>query len=88
MYVGSLSQKKKEGFVKRADALKWEKDFIAQYEGQEHLTFQQAATKYLADCEKRLKTNTITLKKQFFRLYFSPFDNLLLADITPATIRE
>ena len=30
----------------------------------------------------------MVLKRKYFRLYFSPLNNLLLAEITPATIRE
>ena len=86
-YTGKSIQKKKEGFERKADAQKWEKDFISQHEGRERLTFKQAYEKYIRDCEKRQKSTTIANKKGCLQ-YYDAFSELPLTEICPQTIRE
>lgn len=85
-YSGNIIQKKKEGFERKADAKKWEDDFIALHEGKEQLTFTQAYNKYIADCEKRFKAGTTFIKKRYLK-YYTMLYNLPISEITPATIR-
>lgn len=84
---GKAIQKRKIGFAKRADALAWEKEFIAAHEGRERLTFKQAYERYIEDCKKRLKKSTYMIKEQCLG-YYTALHNLVLAEITPATIRR
>ncbi|MCR5030132.1 MAG: site-specific integrase [Selenomonadaceae bacterium] len=86
-YTGRTIQKKKEGFDKRSDALKWEKDFIVQHEGVERLTFGQTYEKYLIDCEPRLKATTLIKKRRYIK-HFKPLWEMAITEIKPRTIRQ
>lgn len=86
-YTGKAIQKKKEGFGRRADAQKWEKEFIQQHEGKEEITFSVAYQKYLADIAKRLKDSTVQRTKEVYK-HYEALNNMPISEITPATIRE
>lgn len=86
-YTGRSIQKKKEGFARKADAQKWEQDFLSLHEGKESLDFKSAYEKYLADGEKRLKSTTAINKKMAFKHYEALY-NIPIASIIPSTIRH
>ncbi len=86
-YTGKSIQKKKEGFERKADAQKWEMDFIAQHEGKENISFADAYKKYLSDCEKRLKVLSVREKQNMYK-YYKPLHNIPISEITPAIVRE
>ena len=86
-YAGATIQKKKEGFATKKEAMKWEADFRAQYEGKERLTFKDAYEKYLADIENRVKNGTIVLKRRYYR-HYQMLHDVEIASITPQLIRD
>ncbi len=89
-WTGAQRHKFKRGFSKRADAEKWEREFLErQQTGSEGMTFAALVDIYLEDCRSRLKPTTFDQKKYMVDLKILPyFKDQLLNDITPAHVRK
>lgn len=89
-WTGANIRKLKRGFKTRAEAQKWEREFLErQQTGAEGMTFGALVDIYLEDCRSRLKPTTHEQKEYVVRLKILPyFKDQLLSDITPAAIRK
>ena len=86
---GTTRQHKKEGFIRRADAQQYERDFLDRKSGSTSMTFNSMYKLYMEDCETRLKPTTFSLKKSLFDTRIIPYlGNLKIDEITPSVIRK
>lgn len=88
-WTGKRKQIKKSGFTRRADALEYERNYMAKEAGSLEMTFGDLVDLYMADAKARLRPTTYESKVWIFDKKILPyFRDQYVADITPAKIRK
>ena len=88
-WTGKVIHKKKRGFATKREALKWERDFMAQASFSLGMTFKDFIELYAKDMEHRLKPSTFAGKKWLIDLKITPFfGRMPLNEIKPTDIRR
>ena len=72
-YDGSRKKKHKRGFRTKAEARRWERDFLLRAEGSPSMLFADFAQIYLSDARPQLKLNTYLTKEHIVRTKLVPF---------------
>lgn len=86
---GKTKQHKKEGFRTRAEAKRYESDFVNAKTGTPSMSFRALYDNYMKDCKARLRETTYENKVFLFEKHVLPYLGDTPADeITPAKIRE
>lgn len=70
---GTRKKKHKRGFRTKAEAKRWERDFLLRAEGSPSMTFADFAALYLADVKPQLKLNTFLTKQHIIGTKLVPF---------------
>lgn len=70
---GSRKKKHKRGFRTKAEARRWERDFLLRAEGSPSMLFADFAQIYLSDARPQLKLNTYLTKEHIVRTKLVPF---------------
>lgn len=88
-WTGKRKQIKKSGFARRADALEYERNYMAKESGNLDMTFGALVELYMADAKARLRPTTYDSKVWIFDKKILPyFRDQNVSDITPAKIRK
>ena len=88
-WTGTVRQHKKRGFLKKSDALQYERDFLAKQAGGCDMSFGSMVELYMTDCKSRLRQTTYEGKENIINNKILPFFSKLQLDtITPAVIRK
>ena len=88
-WTGKRKQIKKSGFARRADALEYERNYMAKEAGSLEMTFGALVDLYMADARARLRPTTYESKVWIFDKKILPyFRDQNVADITPTKIRK
>ena len=88
-WTGTVRNHKKRGFLKKADALQYERDFLAKQNGGCEMSFGNMVDLYMADCKSRLRQTTYEGKTQIINTKILPFfSKLQLDSITAADVRR
>ncbi|MBS4769634.1 site-specific integrase [Carnobacteriaceae bacterium zg-ZUI240] len=86
---GKRVQKKKRGFLKKSDALTFERHFINQQSGKQEVNFAFLVADYLQKCDKKLKDSTLYKKKIIINTHIMPyFKKYNISDITTKIIAD
>lgn len=86
-WQGNTQRKLKRGFSTKREALQWEREFLAQNEGNLEMTFKSFAEKYLEDIKPRLKPDTFSMKKSVIESRIIPyFGSMCMSEITSMMI--
>lgn len=86
---GSRHKKHKRGFSTKADAAKWERQFLLKAEGSPSMTFADFVSLYEADKKPQLKLNTWLSKKHMINSKLLPFFGKdKLEEITPGKVMQ
>lgn len=86
-WCGTRRKKHKRGFSTKADAAKWERQFLLKAEGSPSMTFADFVSLYEVDKKPRLKLNTWLSKKHMIDTKLIPFFGKdRLDSITPTKI--
>lgn len=84
---GTRRKKTKRGFKTKAEARKWETNFLAACEGQLEMSFGDFVKTYYQDIGPRLKPGTRLTKEAILGKYLLPFfGEMRMCDIAPADI--
>lgn len=87
-WSGKKKKKKKEGFLKRAEALAFEREFLLQNNRSCDMTFSSLIDLYLVDSEHRIRVGTRETQKSIIEKWIIPFfGDLPVSDIDAVTIR-
>lgn len=87
-WQGVRRKKNKRGFMRKRDALEWEKNFKESMQKYMSVRFDEFARLYLDDMDVRLRVNTVRGKRYLFEKHIIPyFKNMYLCDIKPPDIR-
>lgn len=91
-WQGKEVHKKKRGFSTKREAQEWERDFLTQCQHAPEnigMTFAEFVEIYFADMKNRLRSSTITRKRNIFDTKLIPFfGKMPLAEIQPTDIRK
>ena len=89
-FDGKSKKTKKRGFKTKREAKEYENNFLATVKLKaEKIPFKNLTEIYLKDIENRVKVSTFIKKEKVLKLRILPFfENFLIGDITPMTIRE
>ena len=88
-WTGNVRNHKKRGFLKKSDAVQYERDFLAKQNGGCEMSFGNMVYIYLTDCKSRLRQTTYEGKSQIIETKILPFFSKLQLDaITPADVRR
>lgn len=88
-WTGKRKQVKKSGFARRADALEYERNYMAKESGSLDMTFGALVDLYMADARARLRPTTLDSKEWLIGKKILPyFRDQNVADISPAQIRK
>lgn len=88
-WTGKRKQIKKSGFTRRADALEYERNYMAKEAGSLEMTFGDLVALYMADARARLRPTTLDNKEWLIEKKILPyFRSQNVADISPAQIRK
>ena len=88
-WTGKRKQIKKAGFTRRADALEYERNYMAKESGSLDMTFGALVDLYMADAKARLRPTTVDNKTWIMEKKILPyFRDQYVTDITPAKIRK
>ena len=86
-WQGETQRKHKRGFETKRDALKWEREFLAQMEGNIEMTFGSFTELYLKEIKPRLKPDTYIMKTCVIEKRILPyFRDVKISEITPQMI--
>lgn len=86
-WEGNRKQKFKRGFTSKRDALKFEQDFLKQFEQSVDMEFEKFVEIYMEDLKPRLKYNTFLMKRHLIDRKIIPyFKNLNINEIKPVHI--
>lgn len=86
-WQGRAQRKLKRGFGTKRDALKWEREFLAQMEGNIEMTFGSFVELYLKEVKPRLKPDTYDMKVSIIKKRIVPyFKDVKISEITPQMI--
>lgn len=81
--AGNRKQNTKRGFVKKADAVKYEMDFVLNHADDVVMTFEELVEKFRTDKKPRLKESTYTSKMRVIEHSILPaFHDKRVCDIT------
>lgn len=86
-WTGARKQKTKRGFVKKSEALKWERNFKLKEDQSISMSFKSFVDIYLTDLEPRIKRNTFLTKKHIIETKILPYfgkrklDEIRTADV-------
>lgn len=87
--TGKKIRKKKTGFDTKKQAEEFEREFINKIMNSSNITFKSLYEIYFEDVELKLKVNSISTKKAYFRKYLLPFfENYYIDEIVPNDIRK
>ena len=87
--TGKKIRKKKTGFDTKKQAEEYEREFINKTMNSSNITFKSLYEIYFEDAELKLKINSISTKKAYFRKYLLPFfKDYYIDEITPNDIRK
>jgi integrase len=87
-WQGKRKKKKKEGFAKKKDAQKFERQFISQQKGSCDMLFKDMVALYLADKKVKLKITTYLDKEFIFLNRLNPvFGDRQVSSITSNDVR-
>lgn len=87
--TGKKIRKKKTGFDTKKQAEEFEREFIKKIMNSSNITFNSLYEIYFEDVQLKLKINSITTKKTYFRKYLLPFfKDYYIDEITPNDIRN
>lgn len=87
--TGKSIRKKKEGFLKKKDAITYMETFIAKNEGRTEMSFSSFVEIYLEDAKARTRETTFDNKQCLIKSRILPyFENMKLTDIEPLHIRQ
>ena len=88
-WTGKRKQIKKSGFTRRADALEYERNYMAKEAESPEMTFGDLVALYMADAKARLRPTTLDNKEWLIEKKILPyFRDQNVADISPAQIRK
>ncbi len=88
-WTGKRKQIKKAGFTRRADALEYERNYMAKERGSLDMTFGALVNLYMADAKARLRPTTYENKSWIMEKKILPyFRDQNVADISPTQIRK
>ena len=88
-WTGTVRNHKKRGFLKKSDAVQYERDFLAKQKGGCEMSFGNMVDIYMTDCKSRLRQTTYEGKSQIIETKILPFFSKLQLDaITPADVRR
>nr|DAZ81007.1 MAG TPA: Integrase [Caudoviricetes sp.] len=88
-WTGEKIHKKKRGFKKKNDAIKWEKDFLNKLLTTTDIPFDKLVENYLDDMKYELKKSTLITKETIINTLILPyFSKLNLNDISVITIKS
>ena len=71
--TGERKQKTKRGFVKKSEALEWERNFKLKENQSISMSFTSFVDIYLTDLEPRIKRNTFLTKKHIIETKILPY---------------
>ena len=87
--TGKRIRKKKTGFDTKKQAEEFERELINKIMNSSNITFKSLYEIYFEDVELKLKVNSISTKKAYFRKYLLPFfENYYIDEIVPNDIRK
>lgn len=82
-------QKKKRGFNRKDDAIKFEHEFLLTLQGSPEITFKSLLDDYMEDCSHRLRETTLENKKYLINTKILPFfEDLPINQIDSLRIRK
>lgn len=84
-WTGTVRQHKKRGFLKKSDALQYERDFLAKQSGSCEMTFGSLVELYMTDCKSRLRQTTFEGKSNIINTKILPFFSKLPVNGISAT---
>ncbi len=88
-WTGTVRQHKKRGFLKKSDALQYEREFLAKQKGGCDMSFGSLVELYMADCKSRLRQTTYEGKNNIISLKILPFfSKLQVSAISASDIRK
>lgn len=70
---GERKQKKKRGFARKGDAIKFEQEFLLTLQGSPEITFKALLDDYMEDSSHRLRETTMANKKHLIDTKILPF---------------
>ena len=70
---GERKQKKKRGFTRKGDAIKFEHEFLLTLQGSPEITFEALVVEYMEDSSHRLRKTTQANKKYLIETKILPF---------------
>lgn len=86
-YLGTRRKKHKRGFRTKAEARRWERDFLLKAEGSPHMLFKDFVDAYEADVRPGLKLSTWLTKEAIIRMKVLPhFGDMYLDEIRSTDI--
>ncbi|MCL1999457.1 MAG: site-specific integrase [Turicibacter sp.] len=88
-WEGNRKLKKKRGFERRKDAVKFEREFLEKQGKSSNITFEVLYEAYTEDMSSRLRLTTQESKTAIAKNHILPFfGNLTLDEITPIHVRK
>lgn len=88
-YTGTRRQTTKRGFLRKKDALAYERDFLARVAASPSMPLRELAERYLEDKRINNKEISFRTRESRLRLWVLPyFADQPINDITPADVRE
>lgn len=88
-WTGKRKQVKKTGFTRRADALEYERNYLARESGSPDMTFGDLVALYMEDAKARLRPTTYENKLWILERKILPyFREQNVMEITPTKIRK
>lgn len=88
-YTGQKKQKLKRGFKLQREAKDWERDFLLSKQLDINIPFENFVNIYFDDIKPRIREYTFQKKSYMIKNKIIPFfGNMILSDITPATVRK
>ncbi len=88
-YKGEKKRKRKRGFLRKRDALQYEREFLMNHADDVTLNFSNFVDEYFKDIKNRIRESTYEHKKNIFETKILPyFGDYLICDITPKNIRD
>ena len=86
-FTGKRKQKMKRGFVRKTDALQYEREFLLRLSGSSDVTFNTLRKSYIDYKRTRVKASTLRNLEYCLTGQIAPyFDNKQIRDISPADV--
>lgn len=86
-FTGKRKQKMKRGFVRKSDALAYEREFLLRLSGSSDVTFKTLRESYIEYKQRRVKASTLRNLEYCLTGQIAPyFDEKAIRDISPADV--